>query len=435
VGLTEQLKELYFTNHNHKGCDHTIIKLADDNSWESIIDELSKLIFDSNYKSNTIPTQLYFKTAEKLAEVLLQKGFKTSYDDPSNALAAQLRANLYQFAGAKSLTEALAFSNLLVGEDGKIKSFNQYRQDVESVHGLYNEQYLSAEYQNAIAQGQSALQWQQWRPKDILTYSTAGDDRVRPTHAELEGLTLSASSPVWKSIYPPNDWGCRCTVVPGDESKVTMSDADAGALARKVVPRGSLFDNNPGITGIIFKDDHPYFESMRGIRELDAVRNYGMKPVEVIMRKSDDFPAPLHVDTETDYYAFWFAQVKKHGINAHDFAIKDKLGNDVIFKASPDGKNKENYFRDHIIRKQSEARHEYAANFVDVLQSPDEIFVRHEGKIISTSYIKYYNDYPHVLVTVNDGKTIEAETFYRADQKAKRGTFKKNRQGVLLHKK
>jgi SPP1 gp7 family putative phage head morphogenesis protein len=435
VGLTGQLKELYSTNHNHQGCDHAIIKLAEDTSWESIIDELSTLIYDGDYKSNTIPAQLYFKTAEKLAEALLQKGFKTSYDDPTNALAAQLRANLYQFSGAKSLTEALAFSDLIVGDDEQIKSFKQYRQDVERVHGLYNEQYLSAEYQNAIAQGQSALQWKQWRPEDILKYSTAGDDRVRPTHAKLEGLTLLASSPVWKSIYPPNDWGCRCTVVPGEQSDISMSDADAGALGREVVQRGSLFDNNPGITGIVFKDDHPYFESMRGIKQLDAVRNYGMKSVEAIMRKSDEFPAPLHMDTETDFYAYWFAQVKKHGINAHDFAIKDKLGNDVIFKASPDGKDKENYFRDHIIRKQSEARHEYAANFTDVMQKPDEIFARHEGDVISTSYIKYYNDYPYVLVTVNDGKTIEAQTFYRADQKAKRGSFKKNRQGVLLYKK
>jgi SPP1 gp7 family putative phage head morphogenesis protein len=426
---------LYFVNNNHPGCDHSIIKLAEDNSWQGIIDDFAKEIHDGKYKTNTIPAQLYFKTAEKLAEALLQNGFKTSYDDPTNALSAELRANLYQFSGAKCLTEAAAFSDLLIGDDGKIKSFNQYRKDVEQLHGLYNEQYLSAEYQNAIAQAQSALQWQQWRPDDWLTYSTAGDDRVRPKHAELEGLTLLASSPVWKSIYPPNDWGCRCNVVPGEKPKEVMSDTDAGKLAREVVERGSLFDNNPGITGIIYKDDHPYFNSIRGTKELDAVRNYGMKTVEVIMRKADEFPAPLHVDTETDYYAFWFAQVKKHGINAHDFAIKDKLGNDVIFKASPDGKNKENYFRDHIIRKQSEARHEYAPNFIDVLKSPDEIFARYEGDVISTSYIKYFNDFPHVLVTVNDGKTIEAQTFYRADQKAKRGSFKKNRKGVLLHKK
>lgn len=45
-------------------------------------------------------------------------------------------------------------------------------------------------------------------------YRTHGDDRVRPSHVELNGKVLPAGHPVWQKIFPPNDWGCRCIVVP-----------------------------------------------------------------------------------------------------------------------------------------------------------------------------------------------------------------------------
>jgi SPP1 gp7 family putative phage head morphogenesis protein len=45
-------------------------------------------------------------------------------------------------------------------------------------------------------------------------YMTAGDNRVRPNHAQLDGFVAQAKDPVWSRIYPPNGFNCRCTVVP-----------------------------------------------------------------------------------------------------------------------------------------------------------------------------------------------------------------------------
>ena len=39
-----------------------------------------------------------------------------------------------------------------------------------------------------------------------LQYRTAGDAKVRPTHAEMAGITLPASDPFWAEFYPPNGW-------------------------------------------------------------------------------------------------------------------------------------------------------------------------------------------------------------------------------------
>jgi SPP1 gp7 family putative phage head morphogenesis protein len=64
--------------------------------------------------------------------------------------------------------------------------------------------------------------WQYW---------TVGDLRVRPGHAELDGFTARAIDPVWRRIYPPWDFNCRCSVVPipADEAP---PGSDEGGLER-----------------------------------------------------------------------------------------------------------------------------------------------------------------------------------------------------------
>ena len=45
-------------------------------------------------------------------------------------------------------------------------------------------------------------------------YVTAGDDRVRPSHAILDGVTLPKDDKFWQRFYPPNGWNCRCQAIP-----------------------------------------------------------------------------------------------------------------------------------------------------------------------------------------------------------------------------
>ena len=44
-------------------------------------------------------------------------------------------------------------------------------------------------------------------------YLSAGDEKVRSSHAALNGLILPADDPFWNDHFPPWEWNCRCQVV------------------------------------------------------------------------------------------------------------------------------------------------------------------------------------------------------------------------------
>lgn len=43
-------------------------------------------------------------------------------------------------------------------------------------------------------------------------YVSVNDSRTRASHLALHGKIYRADDPIWQTMYPPNDWGCRCRV-------------------------------------------------------------------------------------------------------------------------------------------------------------------------------------------------------------------------------
>jgi SPP1 gp7 family putative phage head morphogenesis protein len=78
-------------------------------------------------------------------------------------------------------------------------------------------------------------------------YATVGDDRVRPSHAELEGVTLPKDDPFWQRFWPPNGYNCRCTVIPLTEPEPIV-EPPPGVKPEKG------FGFNPGL---LFQNSQP----------------------------------------------------------------------------------------------------------------------------------------------------------------------------------
>jgi SPP1 gp7 family putative phage head morphogenesis protein len=81
------------------------------------------------------------------------------------------------------------------------------------------------------------------------TYVTVGDDRVRPEHAALDGITASKEDPIWDRIWTPNGWACRCQIVEVySPETVKLPPPVAKIDGKEVVPGPSKgFDFFPGV--------------------------------------------------------------------------------------------------------------------------------------------------------------------------------------------
>ena len=132
----------------------------------------------------------------------------------SDTMRKRLERSNYIFSGMKAFHELNEAFPSLLDEDGNRKTFEHFLNDVQKIDATYNENYLRAEYNFVQASAEMAGKWETFM-KDgdryNLQYRTAGDDKVRPEHAALHGVTLPPSDEFWSEFYPPNGWNCRCT--------------------------------------------------------------------------------------------------------------------------------------------------------------------------------------------------------------------------------
>lgn len=411
---------------------HSLPSLRDA-AFDDIIAKMAAELYNEKKNNGTIPEALYNKIAERLTNGMFEGLGDTAFafDDNRNTLSAYLRHNIYAFSAAKSLTEMQHFNNLLIDEEGQLRSFVAFRNACFDAGYTFNVTHLEVEYDNAVASAEMAQKWHDLTANhDYLQYSTVGDDKVRKAHALLDKLTLHKSSPVWRRIWPPMDWKCRCTIIPGIESDVKYSDSEAGKLGKQAATN-PLFDRNTGIEKIVFDDKHPTMEILGKKRMLTAEGNYGMPSVDKIYTDSN-LPEIATAQKEEDYMAWWAAQKKLP--NTDNIVIQDITGLSVLFdsyETTRVGKTTD-YFKAHILRKEGEQRWKYAHEFSQIMQEPDEVWSQmQKGKPV-IFYLKYYEDAPYVVVVSDHDNVMKAESMYRLDIESRIQTI---RRGVLLYRK
>ena len=185
------------------------------------------------------------------------------YEIPAE-MRQSLEQDIFVFSGFKTYHQLKEASELLRDSQGRVKSFNQFYQDVSAMRGKYNRNWLHAEYNFAVSSAQMASHWAEYQQDDEmanLQYRTALDDKVRPGRAALEGVTLPMSDPFWDTAFPPNGWNCRCHVIPVLKEDFPLSNSQRAQDAFDDMTQGkaSIFRYNPGKEGVIFPPHHPYY--------------------------------------------------------------------------------------------------------------------------------------------------------------------------------
>lgn len=190
-----------------------------------------------------------------------------------------LRNDVFVFSGFKTYQELREAATLLLDENGQIKPFHRFYNDITAIKQNYNRNWLQAEYIFAQASAEMAAKWKDFEAdgdRYNLQYRTAHDNRVRPEHKVLHGITLPASDPFWDEFFPPNGWRCRCTVVQVRRGKYPESDSNTAIqqgreatyqAGKNGVNKAAIFRYNPGKQQVIFPPHHPYYEVSESLRK------------------------------------------------------------------------------------------------------------------------------------------------------------------------
>lgn len=195
----------------------------------------------------------------------------------SDLMRKRLTRSNYIFSGIKTFHELNEAFPSLLDSNGNRKTFEAFSNDVRKIDKTYNSNYLRAEYNFVQSSAEMAAKWERFSEdgdRYNLQYRTANDDKVRPEHAALNGVTLPPSDPFWEEYYPPNGWNCRCTVVQVRKSKYPATPhEEAMALGEEALQRDTkgIFHFNPGKQNKTVPDYNPY--TIRRCRDCDIAKD------------------------------------------------------------------------------------------------------------------------------------------------------------------
>jgi SPP1 gp7 family putative phage head morphogenesis protein len=185
------------------------------------------------------------------------------FDTPDYEMLRNLEKSVYQFAAAKNYSQLKAISQALLDEQGKLRTFSQFRLAAAEINSEFVNQWLQAEYNYAVASSQMASRWKQIQEDKelfpLLRYDTAGDDRVRLEHQDLDDVVRPVDDPFWDEYYPPNGWNCRCDVQQVSSGRITPMEKIS--LPEKMP---EMFKYNSGKKGLTFPSGHPYYDGLPG---------------------------------------------------------------------------------------------------------------------------------------------------------------------------
>lgn len=235
--------------------------------FKTAFNAFKKLFKTGNYKPEDL---LNVNEYVDLIEATTKLFSSTIPHETPEEMKAYLEKDAFVFSGLKTHTQLTEARSYLKDSNGNIVPYYQFEQKVLKLNQAYNRNYLEAEYQFAVSSSQSAANWvnlQDNTDRYWLEYRTAGDEKVRDSHAALNDVCLPKNDVFWQEFYPPNGWRCRCTAVEVLAREKTMSDSktaiDAGQKATTHIGKNGanklgMFRFNPGQEKKMFPPNNSY---------------------------------------------------------------------------------------------------------------------------------------------------------------------------------
>ncbi|WP_149913505.1 phage portal protein family protein [Sphingobacterium cavernae] len=355
---------------------------------------------------NTKPTQL------------VDLGFQYGVDDPASKTAYEI--NLFRFAGAKTLFEAQQLNELF----RKSKSFREFYDTASSMLDVHNKTWLETEYNTAIAVGEMAATYNRLMKQTdnfpYWQYKTVGDEKVRHSHARLHDIVLPWNHPAWKYIMPPNEWNCRCWIVPRTKDEVTKEQIKASeekvniyldSEAFKKSAKAGFGVNRMDKGQVFIENQHYTNDYLDVVKKMNNItsKDWGLKPIEENFNDLEFKPKykENQITEAIEDFANSLQKVTTKKLGVRDY--NNRLI--TIDKAT---------LRSHTNTRYDKykTRHMYLNEIDSIIKNPDEVWLNNYNnqKLNSFMYLKYYQDQAVVVIcTLTDSLELKIETWFRLD--------------------
>ena len=210
-----------------------------------------------NYRKDIDP-DLFGHTFETLDKGLRDTFGTPAWGTPDRDFLEYASKNLAVFSGFKTLQQQKELHNLLFDKNGNMKSFDQFRKDTAKVLDKYNQNWLRTEYNTLVARARFASDWKRFeKNKDLypnLKWLPSSSIDKRDGHKLFYNRVWPIDDPFWDTNFPGNLWNCKCGI------KSTSEGAAPAKRHNHSKPSPGL-NENPGKTGQMFTDSHPYIKN------------------------------------------------------------------------------------------------------------------------------------------------------------------------------
>lgn len=384
---------------------------------------LARKVFDDNLES--VDQALMSKDYLDLFNDGLDRHFdygSINYNDEDAICRQAMEMNLFRFSSAKTLSATLELNKALYNGDKK-RTWADFKDHVDLINTEYNTNWLRAEYNHAVAVGQSSSSWFKiYNERDVIgqwEYQTMADGNVRPKHFALHGNVYDIEDKEARRIIPPNDWECRCEALQSTKTNPTISKGSDGVnLLTPDKKANKDFLIHFADERIVFTNNQMNLKNLtdNSIDELASkydllsYKDYGFE-------ENPKSKTPLTLSNNT----------KEEIIDS--FKEKKKVYTDFYGRAL---KLTKKQFLSHIkdgTKYSEESRYTIFDQIQGVVTDPNEVYLTQvPGKKLSMKHIKHFEDKSIVVVSeYNKDNTdvFNVKSWYYLDDN-------KNRMGFLI---
>lgn len=270
--------------------------------------------------------------------------------------------------------------------------------------------YMAGRYKAMVENAEERPYWM---------YVAVLDSKTRPAHRALHGKVFRYDDPIWKYLFPPNGWGCRCRVraltaaqvkemgltVENSEGRITFQDIPLGNTGKSVMTasyRGTDafgkeftitpdagWDYNPGESWLKpftpSLADQP-FRSLGSAAAKTPIEDLPVKPL------TKDMLLPPHQESGWSEEEYVRVFLREFGADlGRPVVYRDVLSEPVVISGDLFLDRKENRLK--VFRADREI---YLKLLADTIKDPAEIWrinVEMGGKVrICKRYVGIYQD-------------------------------------------